>query len=201
MRFLALGAAILLAVAVGATACARSEASGEAPSISPAELTARRTAGTAPAVIDVRTAEEYAASHIPGAIHIPYDEVADRIAEVDAPNGVALYCAVGPRARRGEAALLRAGYDDVLHLEGGLTAWEAAGYEVATGSAPSPTYVACTKPRPEIYTQDYRPVCAQRDTGVRCVTTPCDSSEWVTRSNPCSACSDPAVHGHRQGAC
>lgn len=198
----------LLAFTLGTAACAEPKASAEAPSIAPPELRARRDAGTAPTVIDVRTAEEFAISHIPGAINIPYDEVADRISTVDAPHGVALYCMVGPRARRGEAALLGAGYSSVLHLEGGLAAWEAAGYPVAASGSPGespdtlpPSYAACKDPRPEICTQDYRPVCAQRDTGIRCVTTPCDSTEWVTRSNGCSACSDTNVLGHRPGKC
>jgi rhodanese-related sulfurtransferase len=86
--------------------------------------------GTAPVVIDVRTAEEYASGHVPGAVNIPFDQVAQRIAELDAPRGVALYCMVGPRARKGESALLAAGYESVLHLEGGLAAWQAAGLPV-----------------------------------------------------------------------
>ena len=102
----------------------------EAPSIAPSELSARRASGTAPVVIDVRTQEEFAAGHIPGAVNIPYDEVAERISEVDAPNGVALYCMVGPRARKGEAALLEGGYTPVFHLEGGLAAWQAEGLPV-----------------------------------------------------------------------
>jgi phage shock protein E len=109
---------------------AQSEAPPEAPSIAASELSARRASGTAPVVIDVRTAEEYAAGHIPGALNIPFDEVAQRISEVDAPHGVALYCMVGPRARKGESALLNAGYASVLHLEGGLAAWQAAGFPV-----------------------------------------------------------------------
>ncbi|MCP3985288.1 MAG: rhodanese-like domain-containing protein [bacterium] len=103
---------------------------GLAPSISPAELQQRRDTGAAPLVIDVRTAEEYASGHIQGAINIPFDQVAGRIDEVDAPNGVALYCMVGPRARKGEAALRDVGYDEVLHIEGGLAAWKEAGLPV-----------------------------------------------------------------------
>lgn len=102
----------------------------EAPSIAPSELDARRASGTGPVIIDVRTADEYAMGHITGAVNIPFDEVADRIGEVDAPHGVALYCMVGPRARKGEAALLGAGYTEVLHLEGGLAAWQEAGLPV-----------------------------------------------------------------------
>jgi len=113
-----------------AAALAESEAPPEAPSIAPSELSARRASGTAPVVIDVRTPEEYAAGHIPGALNIPFDQVAERISEVDAPHGVALYCMVGPRARKGETALLGAGYTSVLHLEGGLAAWQAAGLPV-----------------------------------------------------------------------
>ena len=50
--------------------------------------------------------------------------------------------------------------------------------------------VACTEPRPEVCTQDYRPVCAVMQDG-----------SVKTFSNGCSACSDPAVNGYREGAC
>ena len=102
----------------------------EAPSISAAELHALRESGAAPVVIDVRTPEEYASGHVPGAVNIPFDQVAQRIAEVEAPHGVVLYCMVGPRARKGESALLAVGYASVFHLEGGLAAWQAAGLPV-----------------------------------------------------------------------
>ena len=61
--------------------------------------------------------------------------------------------------------------------------------------------IECMDPRPEMCTQDYRPVCGLRDTGIRCVTTPCDSTEWETYSNGCSACSDASVERYRPGAC
>ncbi len=102
----------------------------EAPSISASELNESRESGSGPVVIDVRTPEEYASGHMPGAINIPFDQVASRISEVDAPNGVALYCMIGPRARKGEAALLASGYGEVFHLEGGLAAWKEAGLPV-----------------------------------------------------------------------
>jgi phage shock protein E len=110
----------------------------EAPTVTPAELQARRESGTAPVVIDVRSAAEFATGHIPGAVNIPFDEVAERISEVDAPNGVALYCMVGPRARKGEAALLASGYVSVLHIEGGLAAWKADGLPVEGAAASKP---------------------------------------------------------------
>jgi hypothetical protein len=62
--------------------------------------------------------------------------------------------------------------------------------------------VTCGDVRPEMCTREYRPVCALRDTGVRCVAAPCDeATEWVTRPNACDACADPAVIGHRPGDC
>lgn len=63
------------------------------------------------------------------------------------------------------------------------------------------TRIECTNPRPEICTQDYRPVCATKDNGVRCVTTPCDSTDEVTYSNACSACADSDVYSYQAGAC
>lgn len=68
-------------------------------------------------------------------------------------------------------------------------------------SEPASDYTACQEPRPEMCTREYRPVCAQRDTGIRCVTTPCDSTEWVTLPSACTACSDADVLGHRPGEC
>jgi len=50
--------------------------------------------------------------------------------------------------------------------------------------------VACTEPRPQVCTQDYRPVCAMLQDGT-----------FRTYSNGCNACSDPAVTGYREGAC
>ena len=94
-----------------------------APSISPPELQASLASDAPPVVIDVRTAMEFSSGHIPGALNIPHDVLASRIAEVDAPNGVAIYCMRGPRARMGEGALFAAGYArPVVHVEGGFSA-------------------------------------------------------------------------------
>lgn len=41
----------------------------------------------------------------------------------------------------------------------------------------------CKSPRSPICTREYRAVCASRDTGVRCITTPYPSTETVTKSN------------------
>ena len=128
MRTQVISAALLFLLT--APAFGQSETPLVAPSITASELSERRASGAAPVVIDVRTSEEYASGHIPGALNIPFDQVAQRIFEIEARHGVALYCMVGPRARKGESALLDAGYTSVLHLEGGLAAWQAAGLPV-----------------------------------------------------------------------
>lgn len=62
-------------------------------------------------------------------------------------------------------------------------------------------FVQCNTPRPEICYEIYQPVCAIRDTGVRCVTTPCPSTEKVTYANDCKACAEANVHGFQRGDC
>jgi arsenite methyltransferase len=61
--------------------------------------------------------------------------------------------------------------------------------------------VTCTEPRRPMCTREYRPVCALRDTGIRCVTEPCPTVEWKTYTNGCTACANPDVIGHRPNAC
>ena len=100
------------------------------PTISPDDLYEQRQSGPAPLVLDVRTPEEFRLGHIPGAVNIPHTELASRIGEVQQSHAVVLYCMLGPRARLGEKTLLDAGVEDVLHLDGGLHAWQQAGYPV-----------------------------------------------------------------------
>ena len=60
---------------------------------------------------------------------------------------------------------------------------------------------ACVDSRSQIFTMDYTPVCATRDSGRRCVMTPCDTAEHATYANACGACADPRVIYHLAGAC
>jgi len=62
-------------------------------------------------------------------------------------------------------------------------------------------YTECTDPRTQVCTREFRPVCSKVDTGIRCVTTPCPSTENKTSSNACTACADPKVHGYWPSAC
>ena len=61
--------------------------------------------------------------------------------------------------------------------------------------------IQCPEQRSQICTREYRPVCTSRDTGIRCVTAPCPSSELKTYGNACEACADPKVSEYVPAAC
>lgn len=63
------------------------------------------------------------------------------------------------------------------------------------------SFKKCPEQRANMCTREYLPVCATRDTGVRCATTPCPSSEQKTYGNGCEACADKKVLGYIANAC
>lgn len=62
-------------------------------------------------------------------------------------------------------------------------------------------YQKCPAKRSEMCTKIYLPVCADVDTGIRCIRAPCPSVEQKTYASDCTACADTKVIGHRPGAC
>jgi rhodanese-related sulfurtransferase len=79
-------------------------------------------------VLDVRTADEFAAGHVPGARNVSHDLLASRIDELAPIRGkqVVLYCRSGRRTLLAEDILRKAGFKNLAHLEGDYLAWEAA---------------------------------------------------------------------------
>lgn len=75
-----------------------------------------------PFLLDVRTAAEFAAGHIPGAVNIPVDELRARLAEVPKGRPVVAYCQVGMRGYLATRILLQNGYD-ATNLGGGYTTY------------------------------------------------------------------------------
>jgi phage shock protein E len=77
-------------------------------------------------ILDVRTPEEFAAGHIPGAINIPYTHLPARASELaDAGDkDIVLYCATGVRSERAAERMREHGYTRLLHLDGDMKAWE-----------------------------------------------------------------------------
>lgn len=70
--------------------------------------------------IDVRSSEEFAAGHIENAIHIPWNEIGNRIGTLvpDKSKTILLYCAAGVRAGRAEDVLLKRGYKAARNVGG-----------------------------------------------------------------------------------
>ncbi len=60
-------------------------------------------------------------------------------------------------------------------------------------------FVKCKAPRPEVCSVIVNPVCATKDTGMRCFKAPCPATKKVTYSNACSACADEKVYGYLSG--
>lgn len=77
-------------------------------------------------ILDVRTPEEFAAGHVPGAINIPYTHLPARVSELpDAGDkDIVLYCATGVRAERAAGRMREQGYSRLLHLDGDMKAWD-----------------------------------------------------------------------------
>lgn len=99
--------------------------------VSPEALVERLDDGAkAPYVLDVRTAEEYVAGHVPGAGNIPHDQLATRLAEVPKDRDVVLYCRSGRRAVLAGEVLADSGYARLEHLQGDIQAWVEQGRPV-----------------------------------------------------------------------
>lgn len=77
-------------------------------------------------VLDVRTAEEFAAGHVPGAKNYPMDVLDSAIAAIAPDQGVLVVCEAGQRSQKATEYLIRRGLKAVS-LKGGILAWRAAG--------------------------------------------------------------------------
>lgn len=93
------------------------------PAVSPAavaEITAR---ADAPILLDVRTPEEFAQGHLPGAVLIPHDQLAARLDEIGRDRWVLVYCRSGKRASTAQDILEDAGIE-VRQVEGSWLRWQ-----------------------------------------------------------------------------
>ena len=62
-------------------------------------------------LVDVRSSGEWQSGHIDGAVHIPVDEISDRMSELPRDHTIVVYCASGMRSARAASALRSAGYE------------------------------------------------------------------------------------------
>lgn len=125
-------------LAVGLAACGGGKGETDVEAIDPSGLAPAVDVSTVYALqdhpdvylLDVREPDEYAAGHIPGITLIPMGEVADRLSEIPTDREVIVTCRTGNRSAQVVDFLRQQGYTNVHNMEGGIVAWEEAGYPV-----------------------------------------------------------------------
>jgi hydroxyacylglutathione hydrolase len=83
----------------------------------------------------VRHASEWAAGHIPDALHVPLSALPARIDSIPRDKPVVVHCQHGQRAIIAAGVLQAAGFKNIECLRGGFAAWQAAGQTVIADSA------------------------------------------------------------------
>jgi rhodanese-related sulfurtransferase len=93
---------------------------------------ARLLARTNLTVLDLRTPAEYAAGHLDGARLIDYNspQFAEELARLDREQLYLVHCASGRRSTAALETFRQLGFKHIIHLDGGLRAWQAAGNPV-----------------------------------------------------------------------
>ena len=108
---------------------AAARAEGGFKEINAADFEKRRAKGQTP-VLDVRSPQEFAKGHVPGAINadIHSPDFAAKAAAFNKKKPILVNCHAGSRGAIAAAELARLGFKSVFNLEGGLEAWEKAGH-------------------------------------------------------------------------
>lgn len=125
--------ALFLLLGAGALVACNGARAAQAPeTVEASALLEQLGTDAVPLIVDVRTADEYAAGHVPGAINIPYDEIEGRVHEIIAhkDQDVVLYCRSGRRSGIAAKTLVAKGFTKLGLLEGDMPGWERAGYPV-----------------------------------------------------------------------
>ena len=100
--------------------------------ITPEELSRRQAADAV--VIDVRSAAEWAAGHLPGALHVPLGYLVERMDSLPRSKTLITQCQSGARSAIAASLLEQHGFDRVVNLTGGFAQWRDAGFPVAKGA-------------------------------------------------------------------
>jgi rhodanese-related sulfurtransferase len=97
-----------------------------------------------PQLLDVRTEEEFAVSHLPGARRVEPNATAEEVRRMlDPVRPVVVYCAGGYRSAKLAKRLMRAGVANVQNLEGALFAWANEGLPLERDGQPATTIHTC----------------------------------------------------------
>lgn len=84
-------------------------------------------------VLDVRTAQEYAEGKIIGSENLDVlktDLFTTSIEKLDKDKTYYVICRSGARSQKAASQMRKAGFENVINVQGGMQAWEAANYQV-----------------------------------------------------------------------
>ncbi len=98
------------------------------PQMTTAELVRRLGTEDRPVLIDTRAREEYAVSHLSGAVWAETPaQIRTALRDVPKERAVVLYCSVGVRSSKAAATLLKDGRGNVSNLRGSIFQWANEG--------------------------------------------------------------------------
>ncbi len=80
-------------------------------------------------IVDVRDPAAFTAGHLRDAKNIPLKDLSKRVGELDKfkSKTVIVVCQAGVQSVKAAAQLKKAGFNEVVSLEGGVSAWQAQG--------------------------------------------------------------------------
>ena len=89
-------------------------------------------------VVDVRRDDEWVTGHVKGAIHVPIDDLSDRIDQVPQDKKVLFICAAGVRSGLACEVAASMGFDaeNLYNIEDGTPAWIAGDHPTSYGDDP-----------------------------------------------------------------
>lgn len=118
---------VRLALAAAVVSLAGAAYAADTPRIDQATLLERiKRKDSELLILDVRTPEEFAKGHVPGAVNVPYTHLPARISDLPGAGSkdIVLYCETGIRSERAAERLREHGYTRLKHLEGDMQAWQ-----------------------------------------------------------------------------
>ena len=124
--------AALVAVAAASFTSGASFAQAPAaqvPLMEPATLHGLMNAGVRLTIVDVRQPEEFGQGHIQGAILMPLENLSASYSTLPRKGKLVVYCRSGHRSAQAVQFLRQSGYTNAVSLNGGYTAWTAAGFK------------------------------------------------------------------------
>lgn len=91
--------------------------------ISVKELSKLIESGNSPTIIDVREAEELSISSLSDAIHIPINQLGEKLSQFSEEDELVIMCRSGARSHSVTLAMVNAGFINVKNLIGGINEW------------------------------------------------------------------------------